>query len=539
MTWATPPKGESDIEHDEAGLSLSVAGGQPTPLRIANEVEGDGTEKPRMSDRDIGRRIARAVVALALRQGFVKAISIAGAVVLARILDPATFGAYAIASFAVALFTLIGDMGLAAALIQQEHEPTNHELRVAFTAQQITLGSAAVAIWLLSTDLIRRFDLTQDAGVVVKALAIGLVVSSLRTVPSTLLERRLHFGRLAIAEGAQVVAYQGIAIWMATAGHGIVSFGIAALIATSVNTAIVNGLVRWRPGWGWDTPLLIRMLRFGLPFQGSAAISFVKDAVNPIFIGLMVGPLAVGYINWAVMVVGYPLLLVSILNRLYFPAFSRLRRDGEALSNLAGAIIRWSVFGVIGLIVPYLLEADLWTRLLFGPQWIPAVSVLYWLAIAMPFAAAASPGVAILNAFGRSHDVFVFTVVWMVATWVLTVPAVALFGWIGFGIANALVTLSAPFFFWRVQTCIRVPIWSGIAKALGAAAVAWAFHSLLLGAVPAWRSDVGAVLVVGGASSLYVATWVRLSLADVRHDVMLARGLRRSSSTATAATAGQ
>jgi PST family polysaccharide transporter len=480
-------------------------------------------------DSRLPQKIVTGMVALGFRQAVVKAVSVVGGVVLARILSPSTFGAYAIVSFAVAAFTIVRDLGLAASLIQQDHEPTEHERRVAFTAQQLILGLATVLLIVLSPVVAAVFRMDDQAEAVLRLLALGLLVSSLRTLPATIMERNLEFGRLAVAEAGQVLAFQVTAIILAVNGCGILSFGIAALVGTSVDTVVVNLMLPWRPGWAWDWPYLVKVLRFGLPYQGSNAVSFIKDAINPLFVGLLVGVAAVGNIDWAGTFVGYPILVVNILNRLYFPAFARLRSRPDALRLFAAATIRWSVFVVLGLLALVLPRASLWTLEIFGPQWLPAVPMLYWLAIAMPFAAAMAPCLAILNAHGRSREVFLFTIVWMVATWVLTVPAVALMGWMGFGVANALVQLVNPFLFRRIKACVDVPIWASIVKAVAAGGIAWLSQVAVVTVAPG-ASGVVAVVAVSVGAATYLATWVALSRAELRVDLGILRTLGRPAS---------
>jgi len=515
VSWAEPPVSGGSILADLAEETIDGLTSQTDSDAGGRSFE---VGEPTTSGAALRGQIARAALALVVRQGFVKIVGLAGVVVLARILDPSTFGAFAIVSFVVALFTLVGDMGLAAALIQQVQDPSERELSVAFTGQMLTLGLAASLVWLLSPLVISSFGLSGEIEIAAKLLAIGLIVSSLRTIPSTRLERRLKFGQLAVAEGAQVVVYQVVAVALAVQGFGVVSFAIAAVGATAANTLLVNWFGWWRPKWGYDRVALSRMLRFGAPYQASAAISFIKDAVNPLFVGVVIGAAAVGYVNWAIVVMGYPLLLVGVLNRLYFPAFARLRSYPDVARQFADTIIRWSVFAVVGLLVPYLLAPERWTRLIFGAHWLPGVPLLYWLAIAMPFAAAVSVGLAIMNAYGRSDQVLFFTILWMVGTWGLTVPAVLVFGWIGFGVANAFITLIAPFFLRRVQESIPIAVFAPIARVIAAAMLALSLSAALPVIFPSLAEGAGWAVVVTFGSVLYGALWIAFSARDLAAD---------------------
>ena len=481
---------------------------------------------------DYPRRAIVGGVALVLRQGVVKGVAIVGGVILARILTPEAFGTYAIVVFVVAAFSLIGDMGMGAALIQQDSEPTDHNNRVVFTIQLVIFGSAAAAIVVFGPWIAAGFGLNSDGVWLMRILALGLLVSALRTLPAVRLERHLEFGRLAVAEGAQSIVFQLVAIAAAVSGFGVVSFGVAALAGTLIATIIVNVLAPWRPGLAWDWTDTRRFLRFGLPYQGIGAVSFIKDAVNPLFIGLIAGVAAVGFINWTTIVVGYPLLFSTILARLYFPAFSRLRSRPEVASNFGAAVIRWSVFIAVGLTVPFLPAAAFWTNEVFGSQWLPAVPLLYLQAIAIPFSAAAAVGIGILNATGRAGTALGFAAVWMAATWLFTIPAVLMIGWVGFGLANAIVTLTtAPLFYRVVEQNLPIRSVAGLLPGVLTGGFAIALGLALSNVRP---MDMGLAIQIGALSLVvYLGGWLLLCRHSVRSDISLLRSLvaRRGSGT--------
>jgi O-antigen/teichoic acid export membrane protein len=499
------------------GQAMSVS------LRVdTNHAEAPVIAEP--AEVDYRRRAVVGGVALVLRQSVVKGVAIVGGVVLARILTPEIFGTYAIVVFVVTTFSLVGDMGLGAALIQQPSEPTDHNYRVVFTIQLVVFGSASAAILVIGPWIAAGFGISPDGILLMRLLAIGLMVSALRTLPAVRLERHLEFGRLVLAEAAQAIVFQVVAVAAALSGLGVVSFGIAAVAGTAAATVLVNVVAPWRPGLAWDWNDARGFLRFGLPYQAIGVVSFIKDAVNPLFIGVIAGVAAVGFINWATVIIGYPLLISTILTRLYFPAFSRLRSRPQMASAFGGAVIRWSVFIAVGLTVPFLPAAGFWTTLVFGSQWLPAVPLLYLQSIAIPFAAAAAVGLGILNATGRSGIALGFASVWMGATWLFTIPAVLTVGWVGFGVANAIVTLTtAPFFYRMVERGMPVKSMSGLLPGLVTGGLAVACGVALATTRPvdlAFAVQTGTLCLAG-----YVAGWLVLCRSSVRGDMVLLRSL--------------
>ncbi len=502
---------------------------------MSQEADTDPSRSPATAEAqavDYRRRAIVGGAALVLRQGLVKGLAIVGGVILARILTPEAFGTYAIVVFVVALFSLIGDMGLGAALIQQETEPTERNYRVVFTVQLVVFGSASAAIILFGPWIATRFGLGSDGVWLMRILALGLLVSSLRTLPALRLERHLEYRQLVLAEAAQGIVFQVIAIAAAVSGLGVLSFGLAAIAGTIAATLILNVIAPWRPGLAWNWAEVRGLLRFGLPYQGAGVLSFVKDAVNPLFIGIIAGVAAVGFINWATVIVGYPLLISAILARLYFPAFSRLRSRPEIASAFGGAVIRWSVFIAVGLTVPFLPAASYWTHVVFGSQWLPAVPLLYLQAIAIPFAAAVAVGMGILNATGRSAIALGFAALWMGATWLFTVPAVLISGWLGYGVANAIVTLTtAPLFYRVVERGLPIHSVAGLLPGVAAGGLAIGLGLALATLRPMdleLAAQVGALCL-----AVYVAAWLVLCRHSVREDVSMLRSLVSRQGSAT------
>jgi O-antigen/teichoic acid export membrane protein len=253
-------------------------------------------------------------------------------------------------------------------------------------------------------------------------------------------------------------------------------------------------------------------------------LSFVQGAANPLFIGIIAGVAAVGLVNWAAVVMGYPLLVSAILSRLYFPAFSRLRSRPEVAAAFGEAVIRWSVFIAMGLTVPFIPVAGYWTKEVFGSQWLPAVPLLYLLAIAIPFGAAGAVCMGILNATGRSGTALGFAAVWTGATWLFTVPAVLMVGWVGYGVANAIVTLTTvPLFYRAVERGLPIRIVAGLLPGAAAGGLAIALGLYLASLRPV---DIELAFLIGLVSLVgYTVGWLVLCRHSVRRDLSLLRSL--------------
>jgi O-antigen/teichoic acid export membrane protein len=412
------------------------------------------------TSRDITRSAVRGAVALGLRQLFVQGSNVLAGIVLARILEPAQFALWGITTFVLTFLTAFGDAGLGASLIRQQQEPEERDYQAIFTVQQVMVLAVVVVFWLASPWLTSLYQLPSQDVWVFRFIALSLLLTSFMVVPQIRLERQLAFDKLALVEVAQAVVYSGIAILLALSGLGEMSFGIALLLRSLVGAILAYVVNPWRVGWLWDWPRIRSHLAFGLPFQGAKIVNLLKDLISPTFFAFYAGTTAVGYINWATMVMNYPLLAVLLLQRLYMPLFARLANDMERFRQVLHRIV-----SLLALIV-YTLSALVFafryeiTVTIFGSQWLEALVLFLPFALISVILAPATIAMSALNALGHSKLVFWMTVAVTAATWLIGATSVAQLGWQTWGWANlavnllylgllAFVTRYTQFYWWK------------------------------------------------------------------------------------------
>lgn len=413
--------------------------------------------QPVATDR-LGTRVARASLALLTRQALVFLAGLVGSILLARRLAPEVFGAYVIASTVFVFLTLAGDLGLATSLVRQPDEPDRHQLRSVLTIQCMLGGMLAGVLALVGPVVADAAGAPAGVDDLSRFVAGGLLLASMRSTANAQLERALRFSAIGVVNVVEALIFNGTAVVLAYRGLGVRSFGIA-LVAEAAFGLVATVALTGRPLVPTRRPQGIRVrLGFGLAVLGSSAVSVIKDAVSPVFIGFLLGARDVGLVEWAVTFAAYPLVAAMVLQRAFLPAFARLQTDATRLVKAVEAVLYATSLFTLPLAVTTLILAPRLTPAVFGEQWVPALPVFYllWMAnIGVPIAAPLS---ALLTALGDGKAVLRYSVLWMTATWLLTVPLVLLLGRLGFGIANVLVQLSAvPFIrYARRQVPFRV-----------------------------------------------------------------------------------
>ncbi|MGI0134365.1 MAG: oligosaccharide flippase family protein [Candidatus Micrarchaeaceae archaeon] len=421
----------------------------------------------------IARRALQGVVAMGIRQVLALSLNILGSVLLARILTPAQFGVYAIILFIRGFLLAFGDAGLGASLIRDPQEPQEIDYRVVFTFQQLLVFVIFIVFWIASPVVAGAYHLRREDVWLFRLVALSLLCSSLQVIPAIRMERHLAFRKLAVVEVAMAVIFNAVAVGLAWTGWGEMSFGIALLARAFVGALLANVLFPWRMGWSSQWRRVRCHLRFGIPYQGIAFISLLKDSIGPIYIGLFLGAAQMGYVNWASMVAVFPLTAITIFQRVYMSAFSRMQSHPEALGKFVERAIQATNALVAPAAVFILVFSSPITRLVFGEKWLVALPLFYFFWSASLFVPTFAPLMALLNALGRSQTTFFFALAWMTGTWVLGVPLIWLWGALGYAVANLVVNFSNILLYRAIRTRVHFralpvvgPIWAW-AAALG------------------------------------------------------------------------
>jgi PST family polysaccharide transporter len=434
-----------------------------------------------LENRNPKHHVARLAVlgaaALAARQVVVQLFNLGGSIVLARQLSPREYGYYGIVMFLLAFLSTFGDVGLGASLIRQEHEPTDRDYRAVFTFQQLLVSGVVVVFWAVSPWVVEHYHVPSSERFIFHAAALSLLITSFQSIPAIRLERKLAFDRLAVADVAQSLSFNIVAIVLALRGFGAWSFVIALLVRSLIGATIIQVVSRWRIGWCLDWPRVKAHMAFGVPFQAIGFISLIKDSITPVLVGVLTGAATVGYISWAQTIAAYSVLALMVFQRVYLPAFSRLQSDRQHLGEFVERVV-WSTNAIcapLSLLILALFEP--FTVFVFGDKWLVAKPYFLLLWFANLFVPTSTPMLGLLNALGHAKTSMTFAFIWMAGTWLVGAPLIVAYGGIGFAIANFVVQFSNVALFRVAQRLvpfrILAPIIPAWAIAIGVGAIAW------------------------------------------------------------------
>lgn len=465
-------------------------------------------------------RAVKGVVVLTGRTFIIQVISLIAQGILWAFLTPSEFGVFFIVSAIVNFLTYFSDIGLAAALIQKKDTPSDEDLKSTFFVQQSLVLFIIAIVVLITPFFVSRYSLSFDGKLLLYALSFSLFLSSLKSIPSVLLERKLEFGKLVLPQILEQLVYNISLVFFAIRGLGITSFTYAVLIRGVVGLIAIYILQPWKPGIALSKKSLSGLLKFGLPYQINTFLATLKDDGMTLVLGGILGSAGIGILGTAQKLAQYPLrFFMDNVTRVTFPAFSRMQDEKTHLERSVTRSIFFITFlvfpAVVGLVILVPIVIQVIPR--YG-KWAPALIPLAFISINTIFAAVSTQLTNLLNAIGKIKITFFLMIMWTALTW-LFLPVLALkFSVVGAAIGYATVGASSTIAIYIARKYVHFSLKEAVFRPLIASVVMGIVLLLLRKILSANLISLGFSVAVGGliyAVSIYLMVGVSI-IDDVK-----------------------
>ena len=302
-------------------------------------------------------------------------------VIVARMVGPAAYGLVGMLALFLALGEAMVQLSLNNALVQQEEVTAEDEASVFYT--NVFMGFLVLGLFFLCAERIADFYAEPLLSDLLKVQALSLPILAFSYVQMARLERDMVFAKGAVIQLLAVVVSGGVAIVLAYQGHGVWSLAWMTVTSALVRTIAAWLLIGWRPAAGFSSVRLKSMWRYTSRLLYSSLVHRVVTNLYMVLIGKSMGTEPLGIFMRAIglqtLVTG---LVVGVVQRVTFPAFSRLQNDEAALL----AELRLHT-GVLAMFASFLMGSlylvSSWLIVfLFGPEWSDSAVVLNVLCLA-------------------------------------------------------------------------------------------------------------------------------------------------------------
>jgi O-antigen/teichoic acid export membrane protein len=331
--------------------------------------------------------IRRALVLSFAQRYSALAIQFAAMVVLARLLTPAEFGTYAVASAVVTLAAVLQDFGVGNYLVK-EASLDRDKIATAYGVAFVIAWPLGLAVYAASGAIAAWFG-NPGLDPVIVVLSFTFAALPFSTPVLAMMRRDMQFERLCAVGIASALATAGVSLGLAVAGHGAISLAwgmLAGSLTTTLGAHLLRpGMLLLRPGLRhWPT-----VMRFGGQSAAIATLGEIGNQAPSIVAGRMLGLEAAGMLHRATSTIQiYRKGVLDGIMPVLLPAFAaRLRGGMEVKETFLRGLAYLTAIGWPFSVVLALLAYPV-VRVLFGPQWdaaVPLVQILCLLGATTPF----------------------------------------------------------------------------------------------------------------------------------------------------------
>jgi len=416
---------------------------------------------------ELKKRTVISTFSLFFQSGFSAALGLVANLVLTILLSPSIFGIYITILSMISILNYFSDIGLAASLIQKK-EITDEDVKTTFTVQQFLILTLIFIAFLLTSSIIKFYALPSEGKFLYWSLLLSFFLSSLKTIPSVFLERKIQFQKIVLVQVCENITFYLSVIIFAVLGFKLTSFTYAVLFRSIIGVILIYLFSRWMPKIGIVWKNLRELLHFGLPFQASSFLALFKDDLITLYLGKVLGFEILGYIGWAKKWAEAPIrIIMDNLSRVLFPVMARIQHDKDKISKLVDKILYYQSMilapSVVGLA---LVMSPLISVIPKYGKWQPALPLFYLFCLASLFSSYSSPFINLFNALGKVKISFIFMVIWTTMVWILTTILTRFFHAYGFPITQLILSSTFLFVVWQAKKIIRFSFIKPIYKPL-------------------------------------------------------------------------
>lgn len=344
------------------------------------------TEKdlPEQNKASLRSSAARGGGVMVLGQGLRILVLALSTIVLARLIDPESFGLVAMTLAFVGLAQIFRDLGLSVAALRTPNLTQGQQSNLFWINAALGLV-LTVVVYLLAWPIAGFYGDDRLVGIV-QALSVTYVLGGCAVQFRVAINRSLRWVALTLSDlMPQVIGFIVAAI-IAVYGYGIAALVAQQIIAALVTLVMTVSLARWWPGLPGRRRGTKPLIKFGTSFATTQLLGYFTRNVDSIAIGNVWGASPLGLYDRAYQLAVVPLTQLNApLSQVAIPVLSRVIENKE---RFAAAIRESQLISVYVTSSVLFLIAGLGTPIIvvfLGEEWLPSGILLSVLAVSGVF----------------------------------------------------------------------------------------------------------------------------------------------------------
>ncbi len=370
-----------------------------------------------------------------------RALTFVKIAVLARLLTPAEFGIFGIATLLLSFLQILTETGLNVVLIQSQKQIEEY-LDSAWILS-ILRGAFIFLIILLSAPFVASFFNTPASLNIILLIGLSPLIKGFINPAEVRFQKNLTFNYEFLFRTTLYFTDAAVAIIAALITHSVYSLAFGLLAGSILEVILSFTVVKPLPKLKFNNNYLKEIFHKGKWVTAYGIFNYFSENGDNIVVGKVLGATTLGLYQMAYKVSYIPISEISdVANIVIFPVFSKIDQDKKRLISAF-----WKSTGVISFLtiiaggIIFLFPKEVITVIL-GQQWVSAAPVLRVLSIYGIIRAAMGPSSAMFLALEKQRYVTFMIFVRFITLIITIYPLVIYFGMVGAGYSALLSSLT-------------------------------------------------------------------------------------------------
>ena len=333
------------------------------------------------------------------------------AVVLARFLDPLTFGLAALVLTINELVRVFSRNGIGAKIIQCDDSELD---QICNTAYRLNMLFCLILFFIqcgLAYPLARWYEVPELIPML-QVLSLTYLLMPFAMVHAALVRRQQNLKSVAMIDGGQVAVDNIITAFLAVIGFGAWAIVLPKFLTAPIWVLGYRMATKWSPsGPVFSLALWREVLEFGRYYLSIEVLKTARLNLDNMIIGRLLGMEALGIYYFARNAgLGFSLTLINAVNSALYPNLCEVRSNLSELKARYRSNVKRITLIVFPLLFAQASLAFWYVPIVFGEQWVHAIPVLALLCLSAIPRALSECASALMLATGKIRGDFIWNI---------------------------------------------------------------------------------------------------------------------------------
>jgi O-antigen/teichoic acid export membrane protein len=375
---------------------------------------------------------------------FTRGIAFIKIAIIARILSPAQYGLFGIATLVLAFLELFTETGINVFFIQGEGK-LGEFVNTAWCVS-IIRGFLVSALIVVTAPLIASFFNTPAVLSLLLLLSLVPLVRGFINPSIVRFQKELYFHKVFWLNSSLFLISSVVGVIIMVLYHSPAGLIIGMVVSAIVEVILSFVVVKPVPRLAFELPQARKIIKRGKWVTISGVFNYLFQQGDDIVVGKLLGEASLGLYQMAYKIATLPITEVAdVVGRVTFPIYVRISGDTKRLKKaflktLAGVAILTIPFGVL-----ILLFGQEIVLVVLGEKWASVVPVLKVLVIYGVMRSISGSSSALFLAVKKQEYVTAVTLVSILVLALSIIPLIYRYGIVGAGLATLVgATASVP-----------------------------------------------------------------------------------------------